>query len=105
MPLIAMEHIDETVRAYSPSASTREDHLQGKLFVDYLSPLKRQRIRQRLKKSSVAERKHQMPTPLRVVFAGTPAFAAGHLTELLASEHEVVASIRSPTDLLAGASS
>ena len=26
------------------------DHLQGKLFVDYLSPLKRQRIRQRLEK-------------------------------------------------------
>ena len=26
------------------------DHLQGKLFVDYLSPLKRQRIRQQLEK-------------------------------------------------------
>ncbi|MOA06798.1 Peptide deformylase [compost metagenome] len=26
------------------------DHLVGKLFVDYLSPLKRQRIRQKLEK-------------------------------------------------------
>src|SRR5690606_41422219 len=26
------------------------DHLEGKLFVDYLSPVKRQRIRQRLEK-------------------------------------------------------
>ena len=26
------------------------DHLDGKLFVDYLSPLKRQRIRQKLAK-------------------------------------------------------
>ncbi|WP_417763182.1 peptide deformylase [Shewanella sp.] len=28
------------------------DHLQGKLFVDYLSPLKRQRIKQKLEKSA-----------------------------------------------------
>ncbi|PPZ38298.1 peptide deformylase, partial [Escherichia coli] len=26
------------------------DHLIGKLFIDYLSPLKRQRIRQKLEK-------------------------------------------------------
>ncbi|KOO55507.1 peptide deformylase [Edwardsiella ictaluri] len=26
------------------------DHLMGKLFIDYLSPLKRQRIRQKLEK-------------------------------------------------------
>ncbi len=26
------------------------DHLEGKLFIDYLSPLKRQRIRQKLEK-------------------------------------------------------
>ncbi|MEC8158467.1 MAG: methionyl-tRNA formyltransferase [Pseudomonadota bacterium] len=37
-----------------------------------------------------------MPTPLRVVFAGTPAFAARHLTELLASEHEVIAIYTQP---------
>ncbi|WP_298444548.1 peptide deformylase [uncultured Ferrimonas sp.] len=28
------------------------DHLQGKLFVDYLSPLKRQRIKQKLEKAA-----------------------------------------------------
>jgi len=32
------------------------DHLVGKLFVDYLSPLKRQRIRQKLEKQSRHER-------------------------------------------------
>ena len=37
-----------------------------------------------------------MPTPLRVVFAGTPAFAAGHLTELLASEHKIIAVYTQP---------
>ncbi|QSX33710.1 peptide deformylase [Shewanella avicenniae] len=33
------------------------DHLQGKLFVDYLSPLKRQRIRQKLEKAARADAK------------------------------------------------
>ena len=32
------------------------DHLVGKLFVDYLSPLKRQRIRQKLEKQARIER-------------------------------------------------
>ncbi|MEL4879899.1 peptide deformylase [Shewanella algae] len=31
------------------------DHLKGKLFVDYLSPLKRQRIRQKLEKTARQE--------------------------------------------------
>jgi peptide deformylase len=31
------------------------DHLDGKLFVDYLSPLKRQRIRKKLEKSQRRE--------------------------------------------------
>ena len=31
------------------------DHLVGKLFVDYLSPLKRQRIRHKKLKSSIRE--------------------------------------------------
>lgn len=31
------------------------DHLVGKLFVDYLSPLKRQRIRQKLEKMAKLE--------------------------------------------------
>ena len=33
------------------------DHLNGKLFVDYLSPLKRQRIKQKLEKAKRAEQK------------------------------------------------
>lgn len=38
------------------------DHLKGKLFVDYLSPLKRQRIRKKLtKQSSVSARQHTPP--------------------------------------------
>ncbi|WP_372870811.1 peptide deformylase [Shewanella sp.] len=32
------------------------DHLMGKLFVDYLSPLKRQRIRQKLEKAARLEK-------------------------------------------------
>lgn len=32
------------------------DHLQGKLFVDYLSPLKKQRIRQKMEKLTRLER-------------------------------------------------
>lgn len=35
------------------------DHLQGKLFVDYLSPLKRQRIRQKLEKAAKQQTKNQ----------------------------------------------
>ncbi|MFM2288606.1 MAG: hypothetical protein RL684_1749 [Pseudomonadota bacterium] len=37
------------------------DHLDGKLFVDYLSSLKRDRIRRRLEK----ERREQTPAPVR----------------------------------------
>jgi peptide deformylase len=33
------------------------DHLKGKLFVDYLSPLKRQRIKQKLEKAARLEEK------------------------------------------------
>ncbi|MCS5577690.1 MAG: methionyl-tRNA formyltransferase, partial [Alteromonas macleodii] len=32
-----------------------------------------------------------MTTPLKVIFAGTPDFAAKHLSALLESEHEVIA--------------
>ena len=38
------------------------DHLEGKLFVDYLSSLKRQRIRKKLEK---LERQHKVPPPSR----------------------------------------
>ena len=43
--------INETVTGLLAVCLQHEmDHLQGKLFVDYLSPLKRQRITQRLEK-------------------------------------------------------
>lgn len=43
--------IDETVTGLLAVCLQHEmDHLKGTLFVDYLSPLKRQRIRQRLEK-------------------------------------------------------
>ncbi|WP_294613340.1 peptide deformylase [uncultured Gilliamella sp.] len=35
------------------------DHLKGKLFVDYLSPLKRQRIEQKMKKMTREEQKNK----------------------------------------------
>jgi len=35
------------------------DHLKGKLFVDYLSPLKRQRIEQKMKKLAREEQKNR----------------------------------------------
>jgi len=38
------------------------DHLDGKLFVDYLSEAKRQRIRKRLEK----ERRHRQPEPATI---------------------------------------
>ena len=37
-----------------------------------------------------------MTTPLKVIFAGTPDFAAKHLSALLDSEHEVVAVYTQP---------
>ncbi len=37
-----------------------------------------------------------MTTPLRIIFAGTPDFAADHLRALLGSEHEVIAVYTQP---------
>ena len=49
--------IEETVTGLLAICLQHEmDHLQGKLFVDYLSALKRQRIRQRLEK----EQRHRV---------------------------------------------
>ena len=80
------------------------DHLDGKLFVDYLSELKRTRIRKKLEK----ERKDRGPgsarsgaeSPLKknlsIVFAGTPEFAVPALEALLRSAHRVVAVYTQP---------
>ena len=65
------------------------DHLDGKLFVDYLSEMKRQRVRKKLEKDRTlraegktpatrrahrrSDRSTRLDTGLAVVFAGTPA--------------------------------
>jgi hypothetical protein len=64
------------------------DHLEGKLFVDYLSDLKRQRIRKRIEK----DRRQRDPNPPharcrapavpRLVFAGSSDFAVPSLAAL-----------------------
>lgn len=36
------------------------DHLQGKLFIDYLSPLKRERIRKKLEKEAKMAQRHAL---------------------------------------------
>ena len=95
------------------------DHLEGKLFVDYLSELKRQRIRKKLDK----ERRERCPArprlrqvaralalitsparpargrdslmTLRVVFAGTPQFSVSAL-QAIRAEHAVVGVLTQP---------
>jgi peptide deformylase len=54
------------------------DHLVGKLFIDYLSPLKQQRIRQKVEKldrafSRITSRdtRNNVSKSLRIIFAGT----------------------------------
>ena len=70
------------------------DHLEGKLFVDYLSDLKRERIRKKLdkdRKERAAARRlatsggaRRAVLKLRVAFAGTPEFAVPALAALCA---------------------
>jgi hypothetical protein len=89
------------------------DHLNGKLFVDYLSTLKRDRIKKKLEKAPPASlmpffqaccgkpfsfdaSENPMTEPLRIVFAGTPEFAAEHLKALLDSPYEIVAVYTQP---------
>ena len=80
------------------------DHLDGKLFVDYLSDLKRERIRKKLDKDrkerayagdSRSGRRAARVLTLRVAFAGTPEFALPALAALCA-QHEVVGVLTQP---------
>ncbi len=60
------------------------DHLIGKVFVEYLSPLKRDRIRTKMLKKTRDEQRGKpdggrcsaLTDGMRVAFAGTPEFAA-----------------------------
>ena len=86
------------------------DHLVGKLFVDYLSPLKRELVRKKLEKQrrhAAATSRRQRPrfsargfddlnSRLRLVFAGTPEFALPCLEACLAAPADVVAVYTQP---------
>jgi peptide deformylase len=41
------------------------DHLRGKVFVEYLSPLKRNRIKSKLQKEDRELKKDRQPVPVR----------------------------------------
>jgi peptide deformylase len=71
------------------------DHLDGKVFVDYLSPLKRRMVEKRLRKQQRLD-KVQGVKPLTTIFAGTPDFAVPALKALIESEHRPVAVLTQP---------
>jgi len=48
--LTILEFPDERLRKKAAVVKTVDDHLNGKLFVDYISSLKRQRIKKKLEK-------------------------------------------------------
>ena len=68
--------------------------------MDYLSPLKQQRIRQKVEKLDRLKARARIRTnvseSLRIIFAGTPDFAARHLDALLSSGHNVVGVFTQP---------
>ncbi len=57
------------------------DHLMGRVFVEYLSPLKQTRIKTKMRKQG----RRLMARSLRVVFAGTPEFAAAALEAIVSA--------------------
>ena len=81
------------------------DHLEGKVFVEYLSRLKQQRIAAKLKKQQprrdVAPRVSpdagaSRTRPMKIIFAGTPEFAAAALAALHAAGHEIALVLTQP---------
>ena len=67
------------------------DHLNGRLFIDYLSGVKRTMITVRMKKLKKREGAGLSPAPaaMRLVFMGTPDFAVPALDALAAGGHEI----------------
>ena len=66
------------------------DHLNGVLFIDHISKLKRDRVIKKFAKAAkrgVADRA-SMP---RLIFMGTPDFAVPTLVEIVGRGHEVAA--------------
>ena len=95
------------------------DHLEGKLFVDYLSDLKRERIRKKLEKERKERAVWCVRAPaargartdpslrpgfraarpvsgLRIAFAGTPDFSVPPLEALLGAGYDVVGVLTQP---------
>ncbi len=71
--------------------------------MDYLSPLKQQRIRQKVEKTGSSESpglriRINVSESLRIIFAGTPDFAARHLDALLSLVITSLACLPSQTD-------
>ena len=73
------------------------DHLNGVLFIDYLSRLKRERVTKKFAKLAKRENDGAGDAPasnrklMRVVFMGTPQFAVPALSAIVGHGHEVVA--------------
>ena len=68
------------------------DHLDGILFVDHLSGLKRNMILRRLAKEHAAEARQTRSVALmRLAFMGSPDFAVPALRALHAAGHEIAA--------------
>ena len=79
------------------------DHLKGKVFVDYLSDLKRNRIKAKLSEAGArtparrrAGARVALSRPVRIVFAGTPPFAAAALDALADAGHDIVLVLTQP---------
>ena len=71
------------------------DHLDGILFVDHLSPLKRDLFKRRARR--LAESGEERPVSgLRVIFMGTPEFACPTLQKLIDRGEQLVAVVTQP---------
>ena len=82
------------------------DHLIGKLFVDYLSPLKRELVRKKLDKQRTLGNRppDRVPVParLRLVFAGTPDFAVPQLAACRRRGRATIVAVYTQPDRPAG---
>ncbi len=75
------------------------DHLNGVLFIDHISKLKRDRVIKKFTKAaklgkptrSKARRSKHRDMPLRLIFMGTPDFAVPTLLELAGQGHDIAA--------------
>ena len=71
------------------------DHLEGVLFIDHLSKLKRSMALRKFAEGQAAEG-HGISVALRLALLGTPDFAVSTLAELIAQGHEIAAVYSQP---------